>query len=137
MPKAIYRLLESALFFYKQLRKKIEEIGFQVNPYDPCVANMMVNDEQLTITWHVDDMKVSHKSVDIVDSFIDWIKLKYEDVTKVKATRGKVHDYLGIELDYSTKGQVRFNMKRYVDKMLSEFPYNNQLKKGIKYRTSC
>ena len=37
--KAIYGLLESALLFYKKLRKDITKIGFKVNPYDPCVAN--------------------------------------------------------------------------------------------------
>jgi len=130
--KAIYGLLESALLFYKKLRKDVERIGFKVNPYDPCVANMNVLGYQLTITWHVDDMKVSHKLTDIVDSFIDWIKMKYEDVTKVKASRGKIHDYLGVELDYSTPGEVKIQMRRYVEKMLKEFPYIEQLKKGIK-----
>jgi len=130
--KAIYGLLESALLFYKKLRSDVEKIGFKVNPYDPCVANMMVNGNQLTITWHVDDMKVSHKSVGVVDSFIDWIKFMYEDVTKVKASRGKIHDYLGMELDYSTKGEVKIRMQRYVEKMIEEFPFKGQLKKGIK-----
>jgi hypothetical protein len=69
--KAIYGLLESALLFYRKLRKDVEEIGFTINPYDPCVANTEVLGNQLTITWHVDDMKISHKNSQIVDSFID------------------------------------------------------------------
>ena len=36
-------------------------MGFEVNPDDPCVANEMVNRHQMTICWHVDDLKVSHK----------------------------------------------------------------------------
>ena len=35
-------------------------MGFEVNPYDPCVANKMVNGKQMTICWHVDDLKVSN-----------------------------------------------------------------------------
>ena len=58
--KALYGLLESSLLFYKKLVKDLEEIGFEINPYDPCVANKMVDGKQLTITWHVDDLKVSH-----------------------------------------------------------------------------
>jgi hypothetical protein len=37
--KAIYGMLQSSLLFYKKLRKDLLEIGFIVNPYDPCVAN--------------------------------------------------------------------------------------------------
>jgi len=99
--KAIYKLLESALLFYKKLRKDVEDIGFKVNPYDPCVANMQVFDKQLTITWHIDDMKVSHQYSNVVDLFVDWVKYKYEDISKVKVSRGKIHDYLGVQLDYS------------------------------------
>ena len=36
--KALYGLLRSALLFYKKLRGDLERMGFEVNPYDPCVA---------------------------------------------------------------------------------------------------
>jgi len=120
------------LLFYKKLRKDMESIGFVVNPYDPCVANMMVEGKQLTITWHVDDLKASHVNPGLIKSFINWIMFMYEDVTKVKASRGKKHDYLGIEIDYSIDGKVIFNMKTYVEKMMKEFLNGNQLKEGVK-----
>ena len=41
--KAIYGLLVSAMLFHKKLMKDLEGYGFVVNPYDPCVANKMVN----------------------------------------------------------------------------------------------
>ena len=47
--------------FYKRLRIDLENMGFEINPYGPCVANKMVNGHQMTIFWHVDDLKVSHK----------------------------------------------------------------------------
>ncbi len=40
---------------------ELEEMGFEVNPYDPCVINKMVNGIQMTVMWYVDDLKVSHK----------------------------------------------------------------------------
>jgi hypothetical protein len=46
------------------------EWGFKINPYDPCVANKMENGKQLTVVWHVDDLKVSHCQVAVVDNFI-------------------------------------------------------------------
>ena len=46
--------------FYNKLRSVMEGNGFIVNPYDPCVANKDVNGKQMTVLWHVDDLKVSH-----------------------------------------------------------------------------
>ena len=40
----------------------MENMGFEINPYDLCVANKMVSGHQMTICWHVDDLKVSHKN---------------------------------------------------------------------------
>ena len=41
--KALYGMLQSSLLYYKKFVKDIEEIGFELNPHDPCVANKMVN----------------------------------------------------------------------------------------------
>ena len=61
LSKALYGMLRDALLFYKRLRSDLENMGFKINPYDPCVANKMVNGHQMNICWHVDDLKVSHK----------------------------------------------------------------------------
>ena len=43
LSKALYGMLQAALLFYKRLRSTLEDMGFEDNPYDPCVANMMVD----------------------------------------------------------------------------------------------
>ena len=43
LSKALYGMLRAALLFYKRLRSDLENMSFEVNPYDPCVANKMVN----------------------------------------------------------------------------------------------
>jgi hypothetical protein len=53
--KAICGMLESALLFYKKLSGDLIKFGFQVNPYDPCVANKLINQAQMMVSWHVDD----------------------------------------------------------------------------------
>ena len=63
MNKALYGLLQSALLFYKKLRKDLEDYGFKINLYDPCVANTMINGHQMTVMWHVDDPKVSTRTL--------------------------------------------------------------------------
>ena len=60
MNKAMYGMLESVLAFYKKLRKDLEDYGFEVNPYDPCVANKMTNGSQNIVIWNVDDLQASH-----------------------------------------------------------------------------
>ena len=44
--KALYGLLKSALLFYRKLRGDLEGMGFEVNPYDPCIANKDVKDDK-------------------------------------------------------------------------------------------
>jgi hypothetical protein len=71
MQKAIYGLQRSALLFYRKLVADLESTGFVINPYDPCVANKVINGEQMTVCWHVDDLKVSHMEPAEVTKFGD------------------------------------------------------------------
>jgi hypothetical protein len=132
--RALYGMIKSPLLFYRKLRKDLESIGFEVNPYDICVANKMVNGKQFTVVWHVDDLKCSHVETSVVDDFIKWARSKYEDasITVLKPSRGKIHDYLGMTIDYSEDGKVKIYMKEYIRNMLAEFkgkPEVDNLKK--------
>ena len=44
--KAIYGTLVAALLWYKKLKKDLEGACFVFNPYDPCVANKLMNGSQ-------------------------------------------------------------------------------------------
>lgn len=125
--KALYGLVDASLLFYKKLVKDLKNEGFVLNEYDPCVANKVVNGKQLTLTWHVDDLKVSHVDKTVVDEFIEWIQEKYGDVTKVKPSRGKKHDYLGMKFDYSESGAIKIDMAGYIEKMIDKFPAKEEL----------
>jgi hypothetical protein len=124
MVMALYGMLQSSLLYYKKFRKDIESIGFKVNPYDPCVANRMVNGKQHTITWHVDDVKSSHVDPRVNDEFLEWLKMMYagDGIGEVKATRGHRHDYLAMVLDYSRPGVLQIDMTDYVKGMIEDFP---------------
>ena len=56
----LYCIMKAALLFYLKFVKNLKSIGFVLNPYDPCVANNIVDGAQLTVVWHVYDLKVSH-----------------------------------------------------------------------------
>ena len=57
LQKALNGLMSASLLFYRKLRKELEEYGFEVNPYDPCVANKMTDSgKHMTFVWHVYDL---------------------------------------------------------------------------------
>jgi hypothetical protein len=57
LQKALYGLMRASLLFFCKLRKEFEEYGLEVNPYDPCVANMITKSgKQLTVVWHINDL---------------------------------------------------------------------------------
>ena len=71
---ALYGIMKAALLYYQRFVRDLESIGFALSPYDPCVANKMVQGQQLMIVWHVDDLKVSHKSPEVVTRLANWLR---------------------------------------------------------------
>jgi hypothetical protein len=69
MLRALFGMLVSSILYYKKFRKDVEAIGFEVNPYDICVANRTVYGKQQTLTWRVDDLKSSHVNPKVNDEF--------------------------------------------------------------------
>ncbi|KAG7374511.1 reverse transcriptase RNA-dependent DNA polymerase [Nitzschia inconspicua] len=124
MLKALYGMLQSAMLYYNKFRRDIETIGFKVNPFDPCVANRIVNGKQHTVVWHVDDLKSSHVDPKVNDEFLKWLENKYasDNVGKINAVRGKRHDYLAMWLDYTEEGVLQVDMRPYVKSMIEDFP---------------
>ena len=124
--KVLYGILNASLLFWKALTGTIGEWkfgnnndGLILNPYDTCVANCMINGKQCTILWHVDDLKISHEDPAVVTDIIWQLNNKYGPMV---STRGKVHEYLGMTINFSDIGKVKITMYDYVDKMISKLP---------------
>jgi hypothetical protein len=98
--RALYGMLVAALLWYKKFRCDLEQQEFVFNPYDPCVANKMINSKQHTVRFHVDDLMSSHVDSKVNDKFEVWLNKMYGAHGKVKTTRGKIHDYLGMVFDF-------------------------------------
>ena len=77
--KALHGTLKAAPLAHQHLRKWLEQQGFVINPCDVCVANKMINGKQMTLAWHVDDMKMLHVDPEEVTRFINELKEKSED----------------------------------------------------------
>jgi hypothetical protein len=97
-----------------------------INTYDRCVANKMIEGDQMTICFHVDDGKLSHRRTKVMDSMIEYLRQEYEIIFEdgsgaMTVSRGKIHKYLGMTLDYAVRGQVKITMFEYVNEILTAF----------------
>ena len=129
--KAIYGTMNAALLAYKKLAKLFRSWGFKMNPYDACVWNKMVNENQFTIVFHIDDLLLSHKNPNIVTLYIRKLQQEYGSREDLTVTRGKIHEYLGMTLDFRVKFEVRFSQYDFLKKLFNSLP--ESMKISIKY----
>ena len=73
---AIYGTMAAGLLYYHKFLISLKEREFTTNPYDPCVWNKITKGKQLMLLcYHVDDYKISHVNVKVVDCTIEWLRL--------------------------------------------------------------
>ena len=108
--KAIYGCVQSALLWYQLFYSHLKAMGFELNPYDPCVANKMIDGKQCTITWYVDDTKISHVDPKVVTAVIEQIEAKFGKMT---VKRGDEHVFLGMHIRYKDNGTAEITMREY------------------------
>ena len=105
-----------------KFKKDLEGISFKLNDYDPCIANHMVNGKQHTFRFHVDDLLPSHVDPRVHDQFAQWLGEMNSKYKAVEPARGKIHDNLGMVVDFTEKGKVIIDMVKYVESMIDDFP---------------
>jgi hypothetical protein len=124
--KSLYGTMVASLMYYHKFVKSLTDVGFIINPYDPCVANKIIEGKHMNICFHVDDCKLSHCKKKVMDTMLEYLREEYEsifeDVTgAMTVSRGKIHKYLGMTLDYTVCGQVKITMFDYIDEILTAF----------------
>ncbi len=120
--KALYGTLRAAKLFWEKLSAQLEEWGFVANPHDPCVMNKIINGKQFTIAFHVDDLKLSHMETKVVDSVIEKLDEEFGKEAPLTKSRGKVHEYLGMTLDFSKPGELTVDMVDYTKTVIAGMP---------------
>ncbi len=91
----------------------------------------------MTICFHVDDCKLRHYMPKVMDHMIAYLRREYESIFEdgsgaMTVHRGKVHEYLGMVLDYTTPGQVAINMFDFLDELVVTFEKAEPNGAGIK-----
>jgi hypothetical protein len=117
--RAIYGCIESALLWYELFSKTLKGLGFEINPYDKCTANKIINGHQCTICWYVDDNKLSHKDPEVVSMILDEIKKHFGELV---ISRGNKHDLLGMHMEMNRSNRtVEIEMKDQLQEAIDMF----------------
>ena len=118
LKKALYGCVKSVLLWYHLFHDTLQDLGFTLNPYDPCVANAQINGSQCTIVWYVNDNKISHKDPSVVNDMIQRIEAKFGPMTK---TQGDKHEFLGMKLRFDCQDKtVMILMQTYIDEAIHQ-----------------
>jgi hypothetical protein len=100
LQKALYGLMRASLLFYQKLRKELEAYGFEVNPYDHCIANKETDaGKQLTVVWHMDNLKGSCEGDFELTKFSCYLGKIYG--LRLSMHTGRKHDYLGVDMEFN------------------------------------
>ena len=93
----------------------LQDLGFELNPYGLCVANKTIDGSQCTIIFYVDDNKISHRDSKVVDGIIELLKKEFGNVTY---SRGKQHDFLGMDVSFTENKIVSIHMKNQIEEAI-------------------
>ena len=90
---AINGCIESGLQWYKLYSETFMEKYFELNPYDICVSDKMVNGKQLINVWYVDKTNVSNMEAKLVEDSINDLENHFGALVVTKLNQ---HTYWGI-----------------------------------------
>jgi hypothetical protein len=72
--------------------------------------------------YHFDNLKISHVESTVVSNTIRKLEEVFGQEAPLTITRGKYHEYLGMYLDFSKKGKVTVDLKKFVTEFISQVP---------------
>ena len=73
-----------------------------------------------TVAWYVDDIKMSHKNQQVLEDLLTLLNDEFGKEAPLTVTQGKIHDYLGMVIDYTVPGKVKFTMKDFIKGVVDE-----------------
>ena len=120
--REIYGMFVAEILLYRKFCGDLENIGFDFNPYDPCVASRIKFGKQHALRFHAEDFMSSHVNPKVNYKFKEWMNRNDGNHGEVKSNRGKLHKYPGMTFDFTGKSKVKTRMDDYVESIINEFP---------------
>ena len=99
--RELYGMVRAAKLSWQcQTKHLVEDWGFTINPYNPCVVNKIIDGKHYTMVWHVDGQK------QVVVGLIGKLNPEFGECSPLMVSSGDQHDYHGMTLDFSHKGSL-------------------------------
>ena len=80
----------------------------------------MGNGHQCSIVWHIDDLKTSHHVESVVNDIIRKLNAEFGQCDNLSESKFRIHDYLGMKLDYTVPRTLKVSMINYIDTILDD-----------------
>ena len=93
-------------------------MDFKLNCYDPCMPNKDIEGSQCTVAWYVNDLKISRKSMEVVERVVKEIE---ESFGEMSVNKGKEHVFVGMNVHLNNDGSVEISMKDYLIECIKSF----------------
>lgn len=108
------------LALLQETEKGTEDYGVEMSSYDMCMANRETSrGHQLSMLWHVDDLKISCKDkfkvMKLIGICIGYTERRWQ---YIKAEKGK---YLRMMLVFTESGMFQVDISEYVNKIPDDF----------------
>ena len=117
--RAIYGCIKAALQWYIIFTGTLKKLGYKLNPYDKCVANKVINGNQCTMAWHVNDAIASHDEQKVFDELGEQMKFRFGEMN---ITTGTKHSFLGMKINIDEENRtVEIEMKDQINKLIAKF----------------
>jgi len=116
--KALYGTVEGAKAWYDNLSNFLmKDLKFEVNSYDNCVFNRVINGVQITVGLYVDDLLITCRDKRYIKDLNEKLTERYKETT--------FHDdlslsYLGMIIDNSNKDYIEIKMPAFVQQVIDE-----------------
>lgn len=82
----------------------------------------MANGSQMTISWHVDNVKMSHVDQEALEDVILKLEDEFGKEAPLTVTKGDIHEYLGMTIDFLNPGEVVFSMLDCIERLIAKAP---------------
>lgn len=116
--KALYEFVNFAVLWYHIFTGTLKEMGFVLNPYNPCIAICMFKGIHCTIEWYVDNNKILHVNPNIVTMIIiQKIDDRFDKMTGFTRTEAHV---LGMHIWYSNVNTAVITMQEYLEEAIAK-----------------
>jgi len=122
--RALYGCIESAVLWYQDLSQGLRNDGFVENRKDPCVLNKGTGEDQITVCIYVDDLFITSKNMESIESTLAQLKKRYGNITVKKSDH---LPYLGMMMDFTENGQVTISMDSFTKEITEGHSQNKKV----------